>query len=115
MLEKKVGCLIVTGSGGAIGMVTERDILRKVTAAGIDPRKVRVSQIMSTPLVAVSMETSIGEAAKKMTENGIKRLVVMGEEGTFLGLVTMTDVVRWLAKREELSESLVNYLFFDVP
>ncbi len=115
MVEKNVGCLVVAGTEGAIGMITERDILRKVTAAHIDPSKVRVRQIMSVPLVAVSMETSIGDAAKKMIEYSIKRLVVMGEEGTFLGLVTMTDIVRWLAKQEELSDSLINYLSYDLP
>ncbi len=115
MLEKEVGCLVVTGERGAIGMITERDILRKVTAAHIDPSKVRVKDIMSVPLIATTMDTPIGDAAKKMIENNIKRLVVLGEEGTFFGLVTMTDIVRWLARQEELSDSLINYLKYDVP
>ncbi len=50
-----------------------------------------------------------------MMDNADKRLVVMSEDGTFLGLVTMTDIVRWVAKQEELSDSLINYLNHDVP
>ncbi len=115
MVEKEVGCLVVSGDEGPIGMVTERDVLKKVTAAGVDPNKVRVGQIMSGPLIAVTLETSVGDSAKKMIDNGVKRLVVMSEDGDFLGLVTMTDIVRWLAKREELSGSLLNYLNYDVP
>ncbi len=115
MAEKDVGCLVVSGREGAIGMVTERDILRKVTAAGVDPRKIRVRDIMSLPLVGVSMDASVGDAAKKMIENHIKRLVVMGEDGTFLGLITMTDIVRWAAGRKELSDALTDYLKYDVP
>ena len=46
MVEKNVGCLVVAGREGAIGMITERDILGKVTAAHIDPGKVNVSHIM---------------------------------------------------------------------
>ncbi len=115
MVEKEVGCLVVAGEGGAIGMITERDVIQKVTAAHVDPGKVRVKDIMSVPLIATTMDTSVGDAAKKMIENKIKRLVVLGEEGTFFGLVTMTDIVRWLARQEELSESLINYLKYDVP
>jgi len=115
MLEKDVGCLIVSGREGPVGMVTERDILRKVTVAGKDPNRVHVSEIMSVPLIAVTLETSIGDAAKKMTDNRIKRLAVMGENGTFLGLVTTTDIVRWMAGQKELSESLINYLTYGIP
>ena len=115
MVDKDVGCLVVSGSEGAVGMLTERDIIRKVTAAGIDPNKIRVRDIMSVPLLAVSADTSIGDAAKKMIEDRIKRLVVMGEDGTLLGLITMTDIVRWAAGRKELSDALTNYLKYDVP
>lgn len=115
MLEKDIGCLVVSGAQGPIGMITERDILRKVTAARIDPSKVRVGDIMSTPLISVTPEASVGDAAKKMIDYHIKRLAVMVEDGTFLGLVTMTDVIRWMAKQKELTESLVNYLSYDVP
>ncbi|MDA4128298.1 MAG: CBS domain-containing protein [Thaumarchaeota archaeon] len=115
MLEKNVGCLVVMRQGGAIGMVTERDMLRMLTAVGTDPSKIRVKEIMSVPLIATTMDTSIGDAAKKMIENNIRRLVVLGEEGTFFGLVTMTDIVRWLARQEELSDSLINYLAYNVP
>jgi CBS domain-containing protein len=115
MLEKDVGCLVVSGVGGPIGMVTEKDILRKVTARSRDPGKVQVREVMSSPLISTSMDTSVGDAAKKMIESKIKRLVVMGEDGSFLGLVTMTDIVRWVASRKELSDSLVNYLMYDVP
>jgi CBS domain-containing protein len=115
MLEKDVGCLVVFGPEGAVGMITERDVLRKVTATGLDPGKVRVRDIMSAPLIAVSADTSIGDAAKKMIDNGIKRLVVMGDDGTLLGLITMTDIVRWVAGRKELSDALTDYLKYDVP
>ena len=115
MVEKDIGCLVVSGNEGPVGLVTERNILRKLAAVRGDPSRVRVREIMSAPLISVSMDTSIGDTAKKMIDYHIKRLVVMGEDGTFLGLVTMTDIVRWMAKQEKLSESLINYLMFDVP
>jgi signal-transduction protein with cAMP-binding, CBS, and nucleotidyltransferase domain len=48
-----------------------------------------------------------------MVENRIKRLVVLGEGGVFCGLVTMTDVIGWMAKQKELKDSLVNYFLYD--
>ncbi len=110
MVEKDIGCLVVADDDGPVGMVTERDILRKVTAVRANPSKVQVGSIMSSPVVFVAPDASIGEAARKMVENKVKRLVVMDENGKFLGLVTMSDVVGWLAKQEEISDSLITYL-----
>jgi len=115
MLEKDVSCLVVMEKEGPVGMITQRDILRKVTVAHLDPGKVRVKDIMSAPLIVTSMDSSIGDAARKMIVNEIKRLVVLREDGTMLGLVTMTDLVRWLAKEKELSDTLINYLKYDIP
>ena len=115
MLEKDIGCLVVSGVGGPIGMVTEKDILRHVTVRRLDPGKVQVKEVMSTPLISTAMDTSVGDAAKKMVESKVKRLVVMGEDGSFLGLVTMTDIVRWVAQSKELSDSLLDFLMYDVP
>ena len=115
MLEKDISCLLVSGVEGPIGIITERDILRRVTAVRLDPGKVRVKDVMSSPLVSVDPETSVGDAAKKMIESEIKRLVVMSKDGAFMGLITMTDIVRWVARQEELSDSLLNYLNFGVP
>ena len=49
-----------------------------------------------------------------MIENKVKRLVVLNENGTLAGLVTMTDLIRWLAVQEKLSDSLINYLMYQV-
>jgi CBS domain-containing protein len=115
MLEKDVGCLIVSQEKGAVGIITERDILRKVTAAGVDPRKVSVKDIMSLALVVATIDTPIGDAAKKMIDNRVKRLVILGKDGAFVGLVTMTDLIRWMAKESEVSDALLDYLTYDVP
>ena len=115
MLRKNVSCLIVFEGKNVTGIVTERDILRKVTAVGADPKKILVERIMSTKLISTTYLTTIGDAAKKMIENNIRRLVVLREDGAFVGLITMTDLIRWIARQEELSDSLINYLMYKVP
>jgi CBS domain-containing protein len=114
MVEKNIGCLLVSGNDGPVGIVTQKDVLRRVTRRRGDPVRIKVEDVMSSPLISIGLDTSIGDAAKKMIENGIKRLVVTGEDGSFRGLITMTDIVRWVAKQEALSDSLINYLMHDV-
>jgi len=114
MVEKDVGCLLVSGNDGPIGIVTQKDVLRKVTSRKVNPELIKVKDVMSTPLISIGHGTSIGDAAKKMIEIGVKRLAVTGENGDFQGLITMTDIVRWVARQEELSDSLINYLMHDI-
>jgi len=114
MVKENIGCLVVFSSKGAIGIVTERDMLRKVTALGIDPNKLLVRDIMTSPLISTSIHTTVGEAAKLMIKEGVKRLIVTDGDGEFAGLLTMTDMVRWMASKEQLSDSLMNYLKYQV-
>jgi len=110
MIEKRISCLPVSMGQGAIGMVTEKDILGKVVATGADSRKIRVGDIMSTPLILATMDITIGEAAKKMMENNIRRLVVSDQNGRLLGLVTMTDLIRWVARGDEHATAVSDFL-----
>ena len=114
MVKEKIGCLVIFSLKGAIGIVTERDMLRKVTAPGNDPNKMLVREIMSKPLITTSIHTTVGEAAKLMIKEDIKRLIVTDGDAGFAGLITMTDMVRWMASKEQLSDSLMNYLKYQV-
>lgn len=110
MLEKDVGCVIICQGKWPTGILTERDVLRKVTAKSTDPRKFRVKDAMSSNLVVATMEMPVGEAAEKMINNRIKRLVVVGAAGELIGLLTMTDIIKWLAEQKEHSDSILHYV-----
>jgi CBS domain-containing protein len=56
------------------------------------------------------MEMPVGEAAEKMINNRIKRLVVVGAVGELVSLVTMTDIIKWLAEQKEYSDSILHYV-----
>jgi len=114
LLAKNIGSLVVTGTDGPVGLITATDILRKVTVARADPAEVRVKDVMSSPLISVSAETSVGEAAKQMIGMKIKRLGVTNDRGGLAGIVTMTDIVGYVAKQERLSDSLMRYLMYEV-
>lgn len=92
MEERDVGCLIVTDGGGVVGILTERDLLRKVMAGGGEARQVRVSEIMTREVLTASPGTPLGRAVSLMAEKRIRRLPVV-ENGRLVGIVTATDIL----------------------
>ena len=93
MNKHEIGCLIVVRKGKPIGIVTERDMLKRVIPKAQDPGKIKVSEIMSKPLIAGKPKTDIREAVRIMFRRKIKKLPVI-EQGHLVGLVTLTDLVR---------------------
>lgn len=89
------GTLIVLNivTGQPIGIVTETDIVRRVTAKELSPAQLKVSYAMSSPLITIDPNADIVQAAREMTRRGVKRLVVL-DKGKLAGLLTMSDIVR---------------------
>ncbi len=105
MDKHEIGCLIVMNRGNPIGIITERDMLKRVLLKLKDPSKTRVSNIMSKPLMVGKPETDVHEAVRLMNERKIKRLPVFGEN-RLLGLLSLTDVIRSLPFLEHVITSL---------
>ena len=99
MVERNVGSLLVTEGGETVGIVTERDYLRRVAAEELDGRKTSVREIMSAPLVVVTPQTSVDEFMALMTDRRIRHLPVV-DEGNIAGLVSIGDVVRFQSREQ---------------
>ncbi len=93
MNKHEIGCLVVLEKGQYAGILTERDVLKRVVAKGRNPEKTLVGDVMSKPLIAVDPDMSLDEAVKLMFEKRIKKLTVVKDE-KLAGLVTMTDIAR---------------------
>ncbi len=91
MSKSNIGSLIVTESGRPQGIITEGDISRAI-ARGLDPVKEEVRSIMSGPLMTISGDLRVEEAARVMTRAGVKKLPVV-ENGKLVGIITQTDIV----------------------
>jgi CBS domain-containing protein len=83
---------IVVGNGVPLGIVTERDILYKVVAAGADPSSMRVKDIMTSPVETVEESAKVGEAIAKMSKLGVRRLGVT-RNGKLVGMVTQKAMI----------------------
>ena len=97
MSEYDIGCLVVLEEDSIVGMVTERDMLKRVVAAGLDPEETLVREIMSKPPILVGPTVPLEDAVKLMFEHRIKKLPVVEpvlEKRKLVGLVTLTDIAR---------------------
>ena len=91
MGNQDVGSIVICEDDKPVGIVTERDFLRKVIAGSQDPKTTRLKDIMSAPVVCVNPSVSIREAARLILENSIRRLPVV-EEGKLVGIITARDI-----------------------
>ena len=106
-----IGCVLVTsrqdGKEKAIGIVTERDLVRRVLTMEGHISELRVKNIMSSPLIVVDPSATIEEAAGIMERSRVRRLPVV-DEGGLVGVVTVSDLAKALAKQLEYSDAVFN-------
>jgi len=94
MNENEIGCLVVTRRGRAVGIITERDLLKRVIGKAKSPTKTKVREIMTKPLIAGQPDMDLEDATRLMFDRKIKKLPVV-EGRRLLGLITLTDVARF--------------------
>ncbi|MEB2837396.1 MAG: CBS domain-containing protein [Desulfurococcales archaeon] len=96
MADSDIGSLIVVDENGSLlGIVTERDIVRKVVARALDPREVLIEEIMTRNPYYVTTDDSIVRAAEVMGEHGIGHLPVLDPESLkVVGMISKRDIVR---------------------
>lgn len=92
MISRDAGSVIITENGKAMGIITERDLVKGIVTENKKPDDVRASEILSTPLITVEPETSIVEASEIMLKANIKRLPVL-ENGRIIGMISNTDIL----------------------
>jgi CBS domain-containing protein len=89
----EIGCLVVVHREKPVGILTERDMLKRIICKSKQSKTKKVVDLMSKPLIAASPDMRAGDAAKLMFERNIKKLPVV-ENGRLVGLVTLTDLLR---------------------
>jgi CBS domain-containing protein len=99
MVEANVGSLLVTDDGSIVGIVTERDYLRRVTLEDRDQRTTPVREVMSSPLVVVTPDTPLDECMAIMTDRRIRHLPVT-EHGQVVAIVSIGDVVKFMSQEQ---------------
>ncbi|MBN1245065.1 CBS domain-containing protein [Candidatus Bathyarchaeota archaeon] len=93
MDKNEISCLIALRKGRAIGIITERDLLKRVIVEAKNPEKTKVEAVMSSPLEVVDVGTDLEKALRLMFLKKIKKMPVVDKD-SILGLVSLTDIAR---------------------
>ena len=105
--EKEISFLVVVKEGKPIGIVSERDIVRKIVADNNDAQTIQLETIMSKNFKWVEPNTSIESAVQKMLNNNIRRLIVLENEN-LAGVITQTDLTEFLRSKILINATVKN-------
>ncbi|MEM3626612.1 MAG: CBS domain-containing protein [Candidatus Bathyarchaeia archaeon] len=106
MNKFNIGSIIVVQGERPVGIITERDILRRLVEPCLAPETLTAKHIMTSPVVTINENASIEEAARLMAKKKVKRLPVMGDD-KIVGVITYTDIVFKVPTLLSILEELV--------
>jgi CBS domain-containing protein len=95
--HRQAGVLVVDGDGRLVGIFTERDVLTRVAGRGLDPRDTRLEAVMTRGPEALRPGDRVAYAVHCMSVAGYRTVPLVDDAGRPLGVVTVSDVIRWLA------------------
>lgn len=103
MVSHSIGSVLVKEFDEYVGIVTERDLTRKVLGKGLNPDITRVTEIMTSPILSMDCYLPIEEANRFMHKNKIRHLVVT-EEDKIVGILSVKDLVAYFSKDFRMQE-----------
>jgi CBS domain-containing protein len=107
MTDKRISSVIIVDKEQPVGIITERDFVKKICAKELEISKVRVGDIMSRILTYADPDTSIDVAIQRMLNHNIRRLPILSE-GKVIGIITVTDLAKHLRTELLLQGALTN-------
>jgi CBS domain-containing protein len=113
MNQRGTGSVLVLEGGALCGILTERDLLRKVVAEQRDPARTAVGEVMTRALVTCTPDMSLEQCAAIITERRIRHLPVVGADG-LCGMVTIGDVMAFELREKDLTIQQLNSYVYNV-
>lgn len=97
MRERHVGAVLIVDDGQPVGIVTDRDVVLRTVAEGRDPRTTPIRDVMSRNLTVVRSDEKIDDAVSAIRAAGVRRVPILDDKGTPVGMVTLDDLVVLMA------------------
>ncbi len=111
LAQHRIGAVVVSAGDGIAGIVSERDVVRHLRAAGASILDRSVARIMTTDVVTCRRETAVDELMATMTERRIRHVPVVDERGAVVGIVSIGDLVKSrISELEGERDDLVGYI-----
>ena len=115
MTERRIGAVAVLDHDRLVGVVSERDIMSKVVAKGLDPDNVKIEDVMTREIVVAAGDESYDDALRKMSQAGIRHLPVV-EGDRLIGMVSQRDLLQVdLSAKDDEIRWLNAYIHFILP
>jgi CBS domain-containing protein len=110
MNRKRIGCIVVIDDGQLAGIFTERDVLRRVVGASLDPKVVRIAEVMTKQVHTIPPDATIERTMVLFAEMRCRHIPVV-DQGRLRGLISIGDISRWMsdASRAE-ADHLKSYI-----
>jgi CBS domain-containing protein len=113
--ERNIGALLVLAGDQLVGLLSERDYVRKVKLKGHSSTDLKVEEIMSSPVVTVDPKTTVDECMRSMTNKRCRHLPVI-DEGKVVGVVSIGDLVNWIMTVQDVTiHQLEDYICGKYP
>jgi CBS domain-containing protein len=110
MNDRRIGALLVVERGRPVGIFTERDVLVRVVAAGLDPRTTPVGEVMTRNPVVIRSDATVSQAMVVITEKRCRHLPVL-DGGRLCGLISIGDLTSWVVRDQQRTiEDLHDYV-----
>lgn len=110
MSKNKISCVVIVKNKKPIGLLTERDVIKKIVSKNLSTVDLKAKDIMTTKLMTISSKENIFRAAHLMQKKHIRRLPVV-DKGKLVGLITETDVVKAMTRiAQMLNKELIKYI-----
>jgi putative nucleotidyltransferase with HDIG domain len=97
MSKKHISCVVITDKKTPKGIITERDMVKRMVAGARDPKNTLAGDVMTSPLFCLDEDTDLLEAQRVMNGKRIRRAIVTAKNGDVIGLITQTDVSKALS------------------
>jgi CBS domain-containing protein len=97
MNRRRIGCIVIMDDGQLAGIFTERDVLRRVVGADLDPKSVRVAEVMTKNVHTIRPSATLEETMTIFADRRCRHLPVV-EDGRLRGLISIGDISRWMAE-----------------
>ncbi len=116
MVKEQVGALVVLADGRLCGIISERDVVRRVAAQHRNPETTKVSEVMTKAVKTVSPGTTVATALSLMHHGSFRHLPLVDEHSTVIGMLSVRDLLRHrIEELDSKNADLVNFISADGP
>ena len=111
MRDRDIGAVMVVEGNRLKGIFSERDCLHKIASAGLDPREIKLSEVMTTKVRYITPDTEVSQGLALMTERFLRHLPVLDGQQNILGIVSIGDLVKAkISDQSFIIEQLERYI-----